>query len=200
MKIVSRKPDLISKGIAVVGVLTVFLMFTLAAYLDSFLKGHIDKNLFTVSQALAFGNKPIMGVMLTIGIGLIMFLNVYRGLDFLFIRLFLLLVCYSLILSIFWVTTYYNLKDHYILAFIIFVCTTSYIFFNSIALYKTGGYNIIGLVLIFAIPIAALLGIIALIITSIPSISNKAPPQIFPSFENFMLLLKGLSVLLLGFI
>jgi hypothetical protein len=198
MRIINRKSDLLSKSIAIVGVLIVFLMFTLAAYLNSFLKGHIDKNLFTVSQSLAYGNKPAMGVMLTIGIGMIMFLNVYRGLNFLYLRLFLLLVCYSLILTIFWVTTYYNRRDHYIIALTIFTCAIAYIFLNSIALYMNKGYNTFGLIGIILVPIFAVLGFIGLIISLTPKINNKVP-QIFPSFENFMLLMKGMSVILLGF-
>ena len=198
MRIITRKSDLFSKSIAVVGVLVTFLMFTLAAYLHSFLKGHIDENLFTVSQSLAFGHKPTMGIMLTIGIGMIMFLNVYRGFRFLYLRLFLLLVCYSLILTIFWVTTYYNRMDHYIIAFTIFSCAIAYIFLNSIALYMNKGYNTIGLIGIFAIPILSILGFIALSISAIPKIDDKVP-QLFPSFENFLLFMKGMSVILLGF-
>ncbi len=198
MRIITRKSDLLSKSIAVMAVLITFLMFTLAAYLHSFLKGHIDENLFTVSQSLAYGHKPIMVVMLTIGIGMIMFLNVYRGLNFLYIRLFLLFVCYSLILTIFWVTTYYNRRDHYILAITIFICALVYIFLNSIALYMNKGYNTLGLVAIILIPVLSILGFIGLMISLTPTIHDKVP-QIFPSFENFMLLMKGMSVLLLGF-
>lgn len=93
------------------------MMFAFAAYFDSFKKGKIDKNLFTVSQSLAFGNKVDMGILLTTGISLLMFLNYYRGLPYMYVKI-LLFVIFSFILSIFWVTTYYSISEHQILALI----------------------------------------------------------------------------------
>ena len=139
-----------------------------------------------------------MGVMLTIGFGMLMFLNGYRGLSYVYVRLFLLLVCYALIFTIFWVTTYYSRKDHYSIATAIFISATVYIFLNSIAIYNYGGYNSFGLVLIYALPILAVLGFIGLFVGLTPQIREKVS-QIFPSFENFMLFLVGIANLLLGF-
>jgi hypothetical protein len=198
IKSYSKKADIMSKGISMFGVLIIFLMFALAAYLDSYLHGHIDKNLFTVSQSLAFGNKPAMGVMLTLGFALLIYLNMYRGLDFLYARIFLLLICYALIFTIFWVTTYYSEKDHYSIATVIFCSAITYIFLNSIALYNNRGYNTFGLVLIYLLPILAVIGFVGLSVGMVPKIREKVS-QIFPSFENFILLLMGTSNLLLGF-
>ena len=194
----NNKPDLISKLVSIVGILIVVLMFTLAAYLNSFLNGKIDKNLFTVSQALAFGNKPAMLSMLTVGIALLMYLNYYRGLNFLYIRMFLLFLLYALITTLFWVTTYYNRKDHYIIAFTIFTSIIIYIFLNSFALYNSN-LSIYSKVFLISLPILALLGFIGLIVSSIPIVSNKVV-QLFPSFENYMLFITALANLGLGFI
>ena len=200
IKDMSRQPDIISRSIAVVGLLIIILMFTLAAYLNSFIRGKIDKNIFTVSQALAFGNKPAMISMLSGGIMLLMFLNYYRGLRYLPIRLFLLLVIYSFILSLLWVTTFYNKKDHYILAFIIFISSIVYIILSSMAIYSFNKSSLsqASIILLYAIPIFAILGFIGLIVGNIKIIKEKVP-QIFPSFENYVLFMVGLSTLTLGF-
>lgn len=198
MKVSLTKPDLISKVVSLVAILIVVLMFTLAAYLNSFLKGKIDKNLFTVSQALAFGNKPAMIFMLTVGMSLLMYLNYHRGLKFLYIRLFLLFVVYALITSLFWVTTYYNRTDHFIIAFNIFTLILLYILFNSIALYNSN-LPLYSRIFLILLPILGLLGFIGLIVGNIPAVSKKVV-QLFPSFENYMLFITGLSNLALGFI
>ena len=196
----SRHPDIISRVLSSVGVLIIVLMFTLAAYLNSFLKGKIDKNLFTVSQALAFGNKPAMISMLTVGILLLMYLNYHRGLRFLPIRLFLLLVMYSFILSLFWVTTYYNQRDHNILALIIFIAAIVYVFMTSIVLYSfnKGMLSLPSIILLYLLPILSILGFIGLIVGNIKIVRERVS-QIFPSFENFLLFIVGLSTLTLGF-
>ena len=199
LRTTNRNANIISKSVAIFGVSMVFLMFLLEAYLHSYFNGHIDKNLFTVSQSLAFGYKPGMGVMLTFGIGILIFLNLYRGLNYLPIRIFLLFVCYALIFTIFWVTTYYNRTDHYSIAITIFIFAIVYIFLNSMAIFNHGGYNTFGLILIYLLPILSILGFIGLSIGLIPSVFKKVP-QIFPSFENFILVLIGASNLLLGFV
>lgn len=198
LRITNRNANIISKSIAIFGVLLVFLMFLSEAYIHSYLNGHIDKNLFTVSQSLAFGYKPGMGIMLTLGMGILIFLNLYRGLNYLPVRIFLLFVCYALIFTIFWVTTYYSRKDHYSIATTIFICAVVYIFLNSMAIFNHGGYNTLGLVLIYLLPILSIVGFIGLSIGLIPVVFTKVP-QIFPSFENFILVLVGASNLLLGF-
>jgi hypothetical protein len=192
--------DIVSKSIAVVGVLIVVSMFTLAAYLDSFLKGDIDKNIFTVSQALAFGNRPLMISMLTAGMFAIGYLIYYRGHRYMLIRLFLLFVMLALIITIMWVTTFYNRKDHYIIAFVIFICNILLVTLNSVAIYKDiKGLSMISNVIVFLLPILAILGFVGLIVGNIPAVANKVP-ELFPSFENYSLAVQGGSLLTLGFL
>jgi hypothetical protein len=191
--------DIVSKSIAVVGVLIVVLMFTLAAYLDSFLKGDIDKNIFTVSQALAFGNRPLMIAMLSAGMFAIGFLIYYRGHRYMLIRLFLILLMLSLIITIMWVTTFYSRQDHYIIAFVIFIANILLISLNSMSIFKdTKGLSMISKVVLYLLPILAILGLIGLIVGNIPAVSNKVP-ELFPSFENYSLAVQGGSILTLGF-
>lgn len=192
--------DIVSKSISTVGLLIIILMFTLAAYLDSFLKGDIDKNIFTVSQALAFGNRPLMISMLTVGMFAIGYLIYYRGHRYMLIRLFLLLVMLSLVITIMWVTTFYSRKEHYIIAFVIFSCNLLLVTLNSVAIYKdTKGLSLVSKIILFTIPILSFLGFIGLIIGNIPSIKSKVP-ELFPSFENYSLAIQGGSFLTLGFI
>jgi len=196
----SRQSNGISRVLSVSSVSIVMLMFLLAAYMTSFEKGKIDKNIFTVSQALAFGNKPTMVLMLTTGLALLLLLNYYRGLPYLYIRLFLVVVMYAFITSLFWVTTFYNRKDHYILASIIFISAVIYITFTSMALYKFNkNLSPFYTILIYAIPLLSIIGIVGLLIGNIKTVNDKAP-QVFPSFENYLLFLMGLSSLMLGFI
>ena len=199
----SKRADLISRSVSVIGVLVILLMFTLAAYLDSFLQGKIDKNIFTVSQALAFGNKPAMIGMLTAGILLMMFLNYYRGLNYLYVRLFVLFLIYALIFSLFWVTTFYNRKDHYILAFVIFISILIHITLTSVVLYQfrksLGKLSTPIKALLIGLPLFSLIGIIGLILGNVPAIKDKVP-ELFPSFENYTLFIQGLSFLTLGFV
>ena len=196
----SRRADIISRSLAMMGILIVVLMFTLAAYLNSFLRGKINKNIFTVSQALAFGNKPAMITMLTVSIMLLMFLNYYRGLRYLPIRLFLLFIIYAFILSLLWVTTFYNKEDHYILASIIFISIIIYITLSSVALYSfnKGSLSCASIILLYLIPFLSILGFVGLIVGNIKVVKEKVP-EIFPSFENYMLFMTGLSTLTLGF-
>ncbi len=192
--------DLISKSIAVVGVLIVILMFTLAAYLDSFLKGEIDKNIFTVSQSLAFGNRPLMISMLSAGMLAIGYLIYYRGHRYMLIRLFLIFMMLALIITIMWVTTFYNRTDHYIIAFVIFICNIVLVSLNSVAIYKdTKGLNMLSKFILYLLPILAILGYVGLIVDNIPVVANKVP-ELFPSFENYSLAIQGSSILTLGFI
>lgn len=196
----SRQSNGISRVLSVSSVSIVMLMFLLAAYMTSFEKGKIDKNIFTVSQALAFGNKPTMVLMLTTGLALLLLLNYYRGLPYLYIRLFLVVVMYAFITSLFWVTTFYNRKDHYILASIIFISAVIYITFTSMALYKFNkNLSPFYTILLYAIPLLSIIGIVGLLIGNIKTVNDKTP-QVFPSFENYLLFLMGLSSLMLGFI
>ena len=193
-----KQPDFLSKVLSLVVVFIFLCSFGLGSYLPSALSGDVNKKEFTVSQSLAYSIKPLFVILLTIAILTLAYLIYYRGHNYLYIRLFLLLVMYAFIVTIVWVTTMYSEKDHYILAAFIFAASCIFITLNSLAIYsglkiKTRKSKII----LIIIPILAFIGMIGLIISNL--VKDKVS-ELFPSFENYMLVIKGLSILTLGFI
>ena len=194
------QPDNKTKLVAITSVICLLIMFGVGGYLTSYKKHEINKHLFTISQSLAFGNKHIMVTTLTLGFMLILYLNYYRSHKYLLVRLFLLLLMYALIITIIWVTTYYNTTDHYIIASVIFTSALIYVCLNSIVIYgslkqKTS----VNTGILYTIPILMVLGFVGLIVGNIPVVKREVD-ELFPSFENFTLSIMGLSVLALGFI
>ena len=201
MSSIIRPPDFKSKVLSVSAVTLFTFMIVLAAYLPSILKGKINKNIFSISQSLAFGNKPAIISLLTLFYCILSYLIYYRGPKnlTLFIRLFLIFIICSLIITIVWVTTFYDLSDHYIIATVIFICLVINIFLTSFVIYK--GLKIktrIKLFILFFIPLLSILGFIGLIINRLNFVRNKVK-ELFPSFENFMIFINFLSILTLGF-
>ena len=153
-----------------------------------------------MSQSLAYGNKPAMVSMITVFLILLLYLIYYRGHSkYLYIRLFLILLICALIITIVWVTTNYNVNDHYILASIIFISTITYILLTSIVIYQ--GLKVkskSSTIILFSLPILAILGLIGLGLSMTKFISEKVS-ELFPSFENYMFLIQIFSMLTLGF-
>ena len=127
-----------TKALAISGVFILALMFGLASYLTSYLRGYISTDVFTISQSLAFGNKPGIIGLLILSMICIMILTYMRGPpgSLLWVRLFLLLVIYAIIATIVWITTYYNALDHYILASIAFTSSLIYIVLTCMLFYQ----------------------------------------------------------------
>ena len=191
------QPDFLSKVLSLSTVFLFICAFGLGSYLPSILSKDVTNKNFTISQSLAFNIKPLFIVLFTIPVLTLTYLMYYRGHQYLYIRLFLLLVMYAFIITIVWITTIYSKKDHYILASFIFVCVCILIAINSLVIYnglqiksKKSKYILI------IVPTLAFIGIIGLIIGIF--IQDKVS-EIFPSFENYMLFIKGLSILTLGF-
>jgi hypothetical protein len=196
-----KQPDIKSKTLAIIISLILALTIGLAAYLPSALNGDVNSSIFTISQSLAYGVKSAIVTMVVIFMFLLLYLIYYRGHNkFLYIRLFLIIAICILIITIVWITTIYNKKDHYILAFFIFIMFIVYIFLSSIVIYqglkiKTKTTKII----LYLIPIFALLGIIGLSISFINVVKSNVK-ELFPSAENYMIFIQILSILSLGFI
>lgn len=169
--------------------------------MPSALNGDVNSSIFTISQSLAYGIKPVIVTMFVIFMFLLLYLIYYRGHNkFLYIRLFLVIAICVLIITIIWVTTMYNKNDHYILAFFIFIMVIVYIFLTSIVIYqglsiKTKQAKII----LYLLPILAILGFLGLAL-SVNNVINENAKEIFPSAENYMILIQILSILSLGFI
>jgi hypothetical protein len=192
------QPNKLSRYLSLIILFLYLGTFGLLAYLPGALKGEITDTDFTVSQSLAFSIKPAFVVVFTIATVLFGYLIYYRGHDFLWTRLFLFLVIYAFIITILWVTTFYNEKDHYILAGFIFFFTVLFIMLNNLVIYK-GLKNHTAFTNIFLLgtPILAILGLLGLLVSKL-AFSNIE--QLFPSFENYMIAIKSLSVFALGFI
>jgi hypothetical protein len=194
-----RQPDTMSKRLAV-SCITLFVLFLgITAYLVSALEGEIQGNNFTISQAIAFGNKPSMITLVVLAMGIFSYLTYYRGHNYLYFRLLLSLIICSFVITIVWVTTYYSKEDHYILAAFIFSSVIITIILNSYLIYngqtvKTKNSKMI----LLALPILAILGFIGLTLGKVSVIEDDVV-QLFPSFENYIGALFGVSVFTLGF-
>jgi len=174
------------------------ILFGLATYLTSYLKGQISSHIFTISQSLAFGNQPVVIILLTIALILVGYINYIRGPSkLLLFRQFLLVLVYGLVISLLWVTTYYNKDDHYILAAIIFTSIVIYIITTCILYYLNSKTSKLGKSLLFVIPILTILILIGLVVSNIQKI-NKPVPELFPSLENSMLFMFLITILLQG--
>ena len=194
-----RQPDTMSKRLAV-SCVTLFVLFLgITAYLVSALEGEIQGNNFTISQAIAFGNKPSMVTLVVIAMSIFSYLTYYRGHNYLYFRLLLSLIICSFVITIVWVTTYYSKEDHYILAAFIFSSVIITIILNSYLIYngqtvKSKNSKMI----LLALPILAILGFIGLTLGKVSVIEDEVV-QLFPSFENYIGALFGMSVFTLGF-
>lgn len=173
-----------------------FLTFVISSYFFSYGQNEISGSLFTISQSLAFGNKILMISLLSIAFLLLIYLNYLVCPKEFVLKISPLLVIFGLIISIMFVTTYYNRTDHYILAGIIFFLSLIYICYNSYVLNKLIT-NKIYRTINYGLPPASILIIIGLLVSNISTVSNDAS-YLFPSFENAMLAMMGVSVFLLG--
>lgn len=121
------QPNRRSRVLSIIICFLFLATFGLLAYLNATLEHEINANNFTISQALAFSIKSAFVVVFTIASVLFAYLMYYRNHNYLWIRLFILLVIYAFIITILWVTTYYNKSDHYILASFIFAFSVVFI-------------------------------------------------------------------------
>lgn len=192
------QPTSKSRYLSIVIIFLLVLAIGLLAYLPATLEGEITDQTFTISQSLAFSIKPAFVVVFTIAFLLFGYLIYYRGHGLMILRLFLLLVMFALITTLLWVTTFYSQTDHYILAAVIFFSILIFIALNNYVIFmgiknhsKPKDLFLIGT------PILAVLGSIGLILSKSEFASIS---ELFPSFENFMLVVQGLSVLALGFL
>ena len=195
-----RAPNTVSKVLASICCLIFALCIGLSAYLVSALKGKINDKNFTISQALAFGNKYAMVILLVLSSIILGYLTYYRGGANLFIRLLLILIISSLIITLIWVTTFYSKMKHYILAGIIFVSALINIILTNNTIYSELKIKTkTKIIILHMLPILAILGTIGLILAKNKFIEKKVV-QLFPSFENYMIFLQGATILTLGFI
>lgn len=195
-------PDYLSRLLSIVIISLFMITLGIAAYLTSYLKGQISADIFTISQSLAYGNKPIIVILLVITFLLLASLVFYRSNKInylLYIRLFLLLVISSFVITITWVTTYYDPLAHYILAFIAFVVLILFIVLNSYSIYNIK-LSLLEKIILILIPILSVLSLSMLFISYIVPKLRHDVKELFPSLENTNVFIFILSILSLGFI
>lgn len=195
---VLNKPTISTKILSSLGVLFFLIALGLGSYLVSHKKNEIDEDKFTISQSLAFGNKPVMVTFYTLAYILLILLVLFRGgqKSMMYIRLFLLILSYSLLITIIWITTYRNKKQHYIFAAIIFI---SNLLFQLITLISFYNYVNRKKTLIGA-GIIQLLIVILLFVFLAKSLHSKLYSQLFASFENVTVASMGSIILALGYV
>lgn len=189
----------LTKNLSLSIVVLFISMFVMGSYFFSFEKGEINSNLFTISQSLAFGNDIVMTILLTIIFGLLIYMIYLKGPNNgLYFRIFLLIIMYAFINTIFYVTTYYNKTDHYILAGFIFTAALIYIFYSSYLMFKNfknfSRLNSFLSISNILVPAFSLVVFTALIISNILNV-----PYMFPIMENTMLTCMGFSILINGY-
>ena len=203
-RILFKPPDTISRSVSIFSTLSFLGALLGGAYAFSISEKKVTIDVFTISQALAFGNQYIMVVFFTLAFAGIIFLNFYRSPKKLLIaRIILLLLIYGFLITIIWVTTFKNKNMHYIFAGIIFLSNLLYIailtyvyqkYLKDKERYKT---YLLDLNLMFAFA-----SMIILMVFGIFEADKRTnlDDAIFASNENFTVLLTAVTLLFLGFI
>ncbi len=191
-----------SKIISSIAVGMLFMNIFFSGYITSLLNNKISDKDFTISQSLAFGNKISLIVLLVISLLLTGYLVYYRKQSKIYtiINIIILIIICAFMITIIWITIYKSEHQHYSFASIIFVCLIVFITLNSISLWKgLPDKKLYQKVLIILLPVILYLSLIGLGTGFILHVTEKNI-HVFPSFENIMLVLAGLSILELGFI
>ena len=196
--VILNKPSFTTKILSILGVLFFCIGLGFGSYLVSYNKKQIDKNRFTVSQSLAFGNKPVMITFYTLAYLCIIPLVILRGGNpsLKYLRIFLLVLSYSLLITIIWITTYRNEKQHYIFAAIIFLSNLLFQIITIISFYNyvNKKKTLVGAGFI------QLLVVLLLFTFLLKSMNSKLYSRLFASFENVTVLSMGSVLLALGFV
>jgi predicted PurR-regulated permease PerM len=106
----------------------------------------------------------------------------------------LVVIIYALVVTILWVTTYYNRTDHYIIAGVIFSAVLLYIITTCYQLRL-----VVRNPLLVILPGVAVLIFIGLILANIGYISDRVS-ELFPSLENSMLTTLMATILAHGYL
>ena len=195
-----NKPSLKTYILSVFGTLFFLIGLGLGSYLVSFQKHQILDTNFTISQSLAFGNKPVMVTFYTLSYICLIILVLLRGgsKNLLVIKVFLLLLSYSLLITIIWITTYRDIIEHYAFAGVIFISNlifqllTIYSFYNYISKKKTLiATGLLQVIIVILLVLFLLLGVYS---------NLNIYDKLFASFENITVVSMGITILALGFI
>lgn len=116
-----NSPTLKTKILSITSIITFLGALAGGAYGFSIAEDKISDIKFTISQALAFGNKYVMVIGFAISYLSLMYLNYLRKGPYVRIRFLLITLIFSFLITIIWETTYANEGLHYRLAGVIFL-------------------------------------------------------------------------------
>lgn len=176
----------------------------LGAYLVATEDGQISPEKFTISQALAYGEKPIMIPLFALTMISTLLLNYVRGGEKfnLYLRYFLTILTYSLIITIVFVTVNKNKSLHFKFAGTIFLSQLLYVLIvsNLFNRYLDPDCN-----LLIAIDYNVILVICAFVLLLVFGIFEEDDTSefqniMFASSENFTVLLNLVPIIFLGFV
>jgi len=201
-KMVSRKlvpSNFSTKLISSIIFTSLTLAFGVFAY---FYAGVIENKLgvdgeatFTISKALAYGNKPGFVVLTFIGFIYLVYLLALRGpITFFIRRLFFISIAFSLLLSLLWFTPSYNATLHYTLASIIF---TFILFFNLATYYLFYKRFTNDRSVFLLVGFLNLIAYVCLIVFAV--LRGNLETDIFAGFEILFAFLFLTTILFLGF-
>ena len=115
-----------TKGLAIFVIYCLILSVGIFGYLISLFRkelGTEGTKTFTISRSLAKGSKPGIVVFIALSLLPTIFLILIRGpVKLRTFRIFLIVLAYSLVISLPWLTVDYNKDLHYSLAGVIFSC------------------------------------------------------------------------------
>lgn len=193
-----------SKTLSILTLLFFISALLFGAYIASLDKGQIDKDRFTISQALAYGVKPIMITFFSLAMITTLLLNYVRGGEkfLLYLRYLFTFISYSLIITIIYVTVDKNKNLHFKFAGVIFLCQLLYVFiviylFNKYLNPNTNlliplDFNVI--MIIFSFSLLLVFGIFE------EDDTSEFNNIVFASNENITVLLNLIPILYLGFV
>lgn len=201
-KIVSRKfihSNFSTKLLAFIITTSLLISFGVFAY---FYSGVIEGKLgteggrtFTISKALAFGNKPGFIILTFLGFTYLIYLLALRGPINLFIRrVFFLCIAFSLLLSLLWFTPSFNSTLHYTLASIIF---TLILFFNLTTYYLFYKKYLKDRSLFILLGLLNMVAYVCLIVFAV--LKGDLETDIFASFEILFATLFLSTIILIGY-
>ena len=193
-----------SKVLSILTLLFFLSALIFGAYVSSIDKGQVDIERFTISQALAYGEKGIMITFFFLALVTTLLLNYVRGGEkyLLYLRYFLISVSYILIITIIYVTTDINKSLHFKFA------GTIFLFQLLVVLIISGLFNQYldpDCDLLIAIDYNIILIFCSFILLIIFGIfeeddTNEFDNIVFATNENITVFLNLLPILYLGFV
>ena len=201
-KFVSRKlkkSTFSTKLVAFIISISLIISFGIFAY---FYAGFVEGKLgiegeatFTISKALAHGNKPGFIVLTFLGFSYLVYLLALRGPIEMFVRrIFFLSIAFSFLLSLLWFTPSYNSTLHYSLASIIF---TFILFFNLTTYYLFYKRFRRDSSLFLLMGILNMLAYVCLIVFAV--LRGSLESDVFAAFEILFALLFLSTIIIIGY-